>query len=515
MWHTREVDTELDLNAASRETLLEIIAGQRAVIADLQRRIGVLESRPNRRGSSGMPGNQPHSSRQAPEKKEPRKPRRHGFARQRMTPTRRVEHAVAVCPDCGTHLNGGWVQRTREVIELPVAPVEVTEHALVARICPVCQRRRLPKEALQGVVLGQQRLGVNLVSLMVTLREEGRLPIRIIQWYLETVHQLHLSVGAIVQAVHGVARQAETAVREVLEQVRASPVVQGDETGWRQDGSNGYVWTFSTPSERYFLRRGRDKGVVDEVLDSSFSGVLVSDFYAAYNHYPGLKQRCWAHLLRDIHDLKGLYPEDAGLAQWAEAVHQVYTEAKASVLPRAQPGHRTQLMLEEKLMVLARPSLKDPLAVQAKLCRRMERFIKELFVFVSDPSRALRQQRRRAEPAASGNQSQDQRRHPLRAGHRQQDDLGIPLWHLAGQRSQSPPGMPPVAHFPSNLNTYYDPCHFECSCSGGAPPTDDNWVPSPHDSTGPPRAVGIPFVLRLSKGERAINRAGAWGDKLR
>ena len=355
LWHTREVDTELDLNAASRETLLEIIAGQRAVIADLQRRIGVLESRPNRRGSSGMPGNQPHSSRQAPEKKEPRKPRRHGFARQRMTPTRRVEHAVAVCPDCGTHLNGGWVQRTREVIELPVAPVEVTEHALVAPICkPVCQRRRLP--------------------------------IRIIQWYLETVHQLHLSVGAIVQAVHGVARQAETAVREVLEQVRASPVVQGDETGWRQDGSNGYVWTFSTPSERYFLRRGRDKGVVDEVLDSSFSGVLVSDFYAAYNHYPGLKQRCWAHLLRDIHDLKGLYPEDAGLAQWAEAVHQVYTEAKASVLPRAQPGHRTQLMLEEKLMVLARPFLKDPLAVQAKLCRRMERFIKELFVFVSDPA---------------------------------------------------------------------------------------------------------------------------------
>ena len=178
--------------------------------------------------------------------------------------------------------------------------------------------------------------------------------------------------------------QAETAVREVLEQVRASPVVQGDETGWRQDGSNGYVWTFSTPSERYFLRRGRDKGVVDEVLDSSFSGVLVSDFYAAYTHYPGLKQRCWAHLLRDIHDLKGLYPEDAGLAQWAEAVHQVYTEAKASVLPRAQPGHRTQLMLEEKLMVLARPFLKDPLAVQAKLCRRMERFIKELFV--SDPA---------------------------------------------------------------------------------------------------------------------------------
>ena len=87
-------------------------------------------------------------------------------------------------------------------------------------------------------------------------------------------------------------------------------------------------------------------------------------------------------------------------------------------------------------MVLARPFLKDPLAVQAKLCRRMERFIKELFVFVSDPA-VPSDNNGRAEPAASGNQSQDQRRHPLRVGHRQQDDLG----NLAGQRSQSPPGM--------------------------------------------------------------------------
>ncbi len=152
------MQTELDLKAASRETLLALITEQQVVIAQLQRRIGALESRLNRRSSLGMPGNKPPSGQQSPEKKEPRKPRRHGFARKRMTPTRRVEHAVEFCPDCGTHLSGGWVHRTREVIELPMTPVEVTEHVLVARICPVCQRRRLPKEALQGVVLGQQRL---------------------------------------------------------------------------------------------------------------------------------------------------------------------------------------------------------------------------------------------------------------------------------------------------------------------------------------------------------------------
>ena len=70
----------------------------------------------------------------------------------------------------------------------------------------------------------------------------------------------------------------------------------------------------------FFLRRGRSKEVVDEVLGESFGGILVSDFYASYDHYPGLKQRCWAHLLRDIHKLKVLYPEDGGLTQWADPV---------------------------------------------------------------------------------------------------------------------------------------------------------------------------------------------------
>ncbi len=163
-------------------------------------------------------------------------------------------------------------------------------------------------------------------------------------------------------------------------------MVHADETGWRQDGANGYVWTFSTPTERYFLRRGRDKGVVDEVLDESFSGVLVSDFYAAYNHYPGLKQRCWAHLLRDIHDLRVLYPDDAKLARWAAAIHKIYAGAKAFVHPEVKQRRLAQLRLERKLLDRCRPLLDDPLAVQRKLCRRIEKHIKELFVFVADPA---------------------------------------------------------------------------------------------------------------------------------
>ena len=116
----------------------------------------------------------------------------------------------------------------------------------------MCRRRCIPPAQLDGAALGRQRLGVNLLSRIATLREEGRLPIRSIQWYLRTVHQLRLSVGAIVSAIHQTAQQAQPAVAAILDRIRASPVVHADETGWREDGANGYVWTFSTPTERYF-----------------------------------------------------------------------------------------------------------------------------------------------------------------------------------------------------------------------------------------------------------------------
>ena len=180
----------------------------------MEKRIAQLEGPAKPTNSRRMPGLKPNAKadRKPAPPKGPRQPRPHGFARARMTPTRRVEHAMDHCPDCGTQLSGGWTHRTREVIELPVVPVQVTEHVYIARTCPACRRRCTPPAVLDGVVLGQQRLGVNVLSLIATLREEGRLPIRSVQWYLDTVHQLRLSVGAIVSAIHRTAQRAQPAV---------------------------------------------------------------------------------------------------------------------------------------------------------------------------------------------------------------------------------------------------------------------------------------------------------------
>ena len=359
------MDTEVDLTTVDRAVLIASIAQlqatvleQQRVIERLERRIAELEGQAKPGGPPRMPGLKAKSGGQPPVKQQPRKQRRHGFARRRMTPTQRVEHVrvehvMENGPDCGTHLTGGWTQRTREVIELPVAPVRVTEHVYIARTCPArtcpaCRRGCTPPAGLDGVVLGRQRRGVNVLSLVATLREEARMPFRTIQRYLDTVQQRRVSAGAIV-------------------------------------GANGYVWTFSTPTERYFLRRGRGKTVVDEALSDAFSGVLVSDCYAAYHHYDGPKQRCWAHLLRDIHDLRARYPDAAPLARWADAVHGIYDRAQACTHPQAKRRRTAQLALERQLLALCQPFRHDPSATQAKLCRRIERHIRELFVFVAEP----------------------------------------------------------------------------------------------------------------------------------
>ena len=153
------METGTDLRTADRDTLIGIIIRQQAIIDQLEKRIVQLEGRAKPKGAGRMPGLKPKTDRKPAQPRKPPQRRPQGFARVRMTPTQRVEHVVEQCPDCGTQLSGGWTQRTREVIDLPQAPVEVTEHAYIARTCPRCRRRCVPPAQLDGVVLGHNAWG--------------------------------------------------------------------------------------------------------------------------------------------------------------------------------------------------------------------------------------------------------------------------------------------------------------------------------------------------------------------
>jgi len=89
-------------------------------------------------------------------------------------------------------------------------------------------------------------------------------------------------------------------------QSRASPSQQIDETGWRENGQNGYIWAQATDgplATRTFTYDHSRAGAVADRLLAGYEGVVVSDGYVAYDHLACPKQRCWAHLRRAAHKL--------------------------------------------------------------------------------------------------------------------------------------------------------------------------------------------------------------------
>ena len=78
--------------------------------------------------------------------------------------------------------------------------------------------------------------------------------------------------------------------------------MNSDETGFRVDGINKYVWGIFTQTRAIFMAGKTRAHKHFKKLIAKFNGVLVVDGYGGYDYYP-LKQRCWAHLIRDFKEL--------------------------------------------------------------------------------------------------------------------------------------------------------------------------------------------------------------------
>ena len=79
------------------------------------------------------------------------------------------------------------------------------------------------------------------------------------------------------------------------------------------------------------------------------------------------------------------YPHDEQPARCADAVHRLYTQAKAFTHPQPRRRRTAQLALERRVLDICRPCLNDPSAARSRLSRRIERHIRELVVFVAEP----------------------------------------------------------------------------------------------------------------------------------
>ncbi len=307
-------------------------------------------------------------------------------------------HALDHCGECGYQLRGQSLSRVRQVIDLPPpAPVEITEHQILKRWCPKCEKWREPELNLANQVLGQGRLGLGIVSLVAYLVNTLRMTVRQVVAYLKALHQLQVSAGEVTHLLQTLAesKPVKDELAALLRQARASPIVHADETAWREEGQNGYIWALITPGPAgiryYHYEKSRESWVIKNLLGSQFKGHLSSDFYAGYNVYPGKHQRCWVHLLRDLHKLKETYPypEDKAVQKWATAVRQLYDEGQSLLKAEREPGG---ILRREKYIELVEGShalgleyaqVKDH-PCQA-LAKRLLRHEEELFQFVLVP----------------------------------------------------------------------------------------------------------------------------------
>lgn len=321
-----------------------------------------------------------------------RKQRENSYHRLKETPTEQVFHSADACPDCSGELGLPSVAYTRQVIDIPVTPYTVTEHVIFKRWCINCQKRILPEVDLSNYCLGQGRIGLNLATGIALLRDRLRLPVGVIQTYLKLFHSLNLSQGEIVELLHTVANSGKERYQKLFDEVKSSKVVYADETGGRENGRNGYFWSFSTPKLHLLLyRKSRSSQVVKEVFGEDgedFEGVLVSDFYYSYNSYLGEHQRCLVHLFRDISKLKELHPKHPPLNKWAKNVKSIYHEAlNYHPPPNLKAGEEAETRLtaqryfEQKLLKVCKPYLTRDTPM-SNLCGRIYTFLPELFTFV-------------------------------------------------------------------------------------------------------------------------------------
>lgn len=218
------------------------------------------------------------------------------------------------CPHCHTQLSR--LKHHRRIVE-DIVPSKVitTCYRTHSGYCPSCRRRVESRAEDQppAADIALSQLGLNALATAAVLRVCYRLPVRQVVKLFEQLPGLKLSPSAVTKQIRRLSRWLEDEYDGLKLVLRAAGVVHADETGWRIDGKNGYLWTLTNATHTlYHVDRSRGGQVIADLLGEAFGGTLVSDFYAVYDRFDCRQQKCLTHLLRELRDMVGKHPEFSG-----------------------------------------------------------------------------------------------------------------------------------------------------------------------------------------------------------
>ena len=320
---------------ASIGTLAARVATLEAMVQTLQEQNRAFQEQLNQtsRNSSRPPSSDPpHSERP----RRPGSPRRrggqpgHSGHTRTLIPVEEVDEVVDIKPEqcmyCHAPLSGDDPQPWRhQVSEMPPLKPVVTAYQWHQLVCSGCgEVTRAPWPA--GVPSGTY--GPRVQATVALCTGAYRLSKRTTQQVMDEVFGVPLSVGTVSQLEQATTAAVATPVEQARTYVHEQAVAHLDETGWRQGAKRAWLWVAVTSWVTVFVvRLSRSAQVARELLGETFSGILVTDRYSAYNWYPvRWRQLCWAHLLRDFEAMRGRggASEEIGDALLAQA-HRMFT----------------------------------------------------------------------------------------------------------------------------------------------------------------------------------------------
>jgi transposase len=153
------------------------------------------------------------------------------------------------------------------------------------------------KEALPGAMIG-----LRLMVLSAWLHYAMGVSVNNLVKVLSVFLKFKISPGGLTQAWLNLAEILEPNYDSLGEEAANSAVLHADETGWRLNGVTHWLWAFDNNRLCYYvISPSRGSPVVEQVLGTFFQGVLITDFYAAYNKLVALaKQKCFFHLFTEL-----------------------------------------------------------------------------------------------------------------------------------------------------------------------------------------------------------------------
>jgi transposase len=307
-----------------------------------------------------------------------------GHARPRPDRIDRHEtHQLAACTECSGPMHRTGRTRTRIIEDIPDdLEVEAVEHTIHRDWCPACKKQVEPKvaDALPHCTLGHRTVALAAwlyYGLGVTLSQI----VAVFNQHL----QLKLTDGGLVQMWQRLAEVLQPWYEQIRRCCLDAGVLHADETGWRVEGQTWWLWCFSTADATYYqLDRSRGHPALDQFFTTEFDGVLVSDFWAAYDAVGRLHQKCWPHLLRDLKEVDDGTDNGGDWPVFRKRLRRLYGDAIRLAAARAtmpaETYDRKLVRLQGRMVDLAVADWINPHA--RRLAKRLDKYGEDLLTFV-------------------------------------------------------------------------------------------------------------------------------------